>query len=63
MSVVVKNLPLLDLFTRLREAGLPLGLQEYEWLLSALQAGFGLPNEAAFTDNADATDSCFTEND
>ena len=45
MSVVIKNLPLLNLFTRLREAGLPLGIQEYESLLSALQAGFGLPNQ------------------
>ena len=40
-------LPLLELFTRLRQAGLPLGMTEYQLVLKALQSGFGLPNEAA----------------
>lgn len=35
------GLPLLDLFTRLREADLPLGIDEYRQLLRALQLGFG----------------------
>lgn len=35
------SLPLFRLYTRLREAGLPLGVEEYEWLLRALAAGFG----------------------
>ena len=38
----VENLPLLDLFTRLRKAGLPLGVDEYLLILRALQAGFGI---------------------
>ncbi|HIK06958.1 MAG TPA: hypothetical protein IGS40_20085 [Trichormus sp. M33_DOE_039] len=41
------NLPLLELFTRLREAGLPLGIDDYQAVLQALQAGFGLENKAA----------------
>lgn len=32
---------LLELFNRLREAGLPLGLEEYHLLLQALDGGFG----------------------
>ncbi len=32
---------LLELFNRLREAGLPLGLEEYHLLLQAVDAGFG----------------------
>ncbi|MDF0555630.1 DUF4114 domain-containing protein [Kamptonema sp. UHCC 0994] len=36
------ELPLLELFMRLREAGLPLGVDEYNLLLRALQAGFGI---------------------
>ncbi|MFK8182539.1 MAG: hypothetical protein AB8B99_04135 [Phormidesmis sp.] len=43
----VNELPLWALFTRLRQAGLPLGMDEYKLLLQALQCGFGLPNEAA----------------
>jgi len=39
--------PLLSLFTRLRQAGLPLGLEEYQMALNALQAGFGLANWAS----------------
>ncbi|MGC1308134.1 MAG: hypothetical protein WA885_12975 [Phormidesmis sp.] len=41
------ELPLLELFTRLRQAGLPLGMTEYRLLLQALQSGFGLPDRAA----------------
>lgn len=40
------ELPLLELFTRLRNAGLPLGISEYQWVLKALQGGFGLENRA-----------------
>lgn len=39
--------PLLELFARLREAGLPLGLDAYLLLLRALRAGFGLEDRAA----------------
>jgi uncharacterized protein len=39
--------PLLDLFLRLREAGLPLGVDDYQALVRALQAGFGLPDHGA----------------
>ncbi|MEH2317872.1 hypothetical protein [Nostoc sp.] len=41
------NLPLLELFTRLRQAGLPLGVDDYQSMLQALQAGYGLPDRAA----------------
>jgi uncharacterized protein len=41
------DLPLLDLFDRLREAGLPLGVDEYRLFLQALHGGFGLPDKAA----------------
>ena len=43
----VHDYPLLELFTRLREAGLPLGLGEYQLALRALQGGFGLRDRAA----------------
>lgn len=36
------ELPLLELFTRLRQAGFPLGISEYQALLQALQGGFGV---------------------
>ncbi|MCC5636182.1 hypothetical protein LC593_09995 [Nostoc sp. CHAB 5844] len=36
------ELPLLELFTRLRQAGFPLGISEYKAVLQALQGGFGL---------------------
>ena len=36
------ELPLLELFTRLREAGVPLGIRDYEAVLHALQAGYGV---------------------
>jgi uncharacterized protein len=39
--------PLFELFTRLRQAGLPLGIDEYQLLVQALQAGFGLPDRVA----------------
>ncbi|MHC5854507.1 hypothetical protein [Nostoc sp.] len=41
------ELPLLYLFTRLRQAGLPLGVNEYQLVLRALQSGFGIPNREA----------------
>ena len=41
------SLPLVDLFTQLRQAGLPLGVGEYQLLIRALQGGFGLPDRAA----------------
>lgn len=41
------DLPLLELFTRLRQAGLPLGMNEYQLVLQALESGFGLPDKAA----------------
>lgn len=40
------NLPLYELFTRLRQAGLPLGIDEYQELLLALQGGFGIRDRA-----------------
>lgn len=40
---MIKNdLPLLELFTRLRQADLPLGVDDYQLLLRTLQAGFGI---------------------
>ncbi len=39
--------PLSDLFYRLREAGLSLGVDDYRALLDALGAGFGLPDRVA----------------
>jgi uncharacterized protein len=43
----VDDLPLLELFTCLREAGLPLGISDYEAVLRSLQRGYGLPDRAA----------------
>ncbi|MCY7276542.1 MAG: hypothetical protein LH702_23110, partial [Phormidesmis sp. CAN_BIN44] len=43
----VDELPLLELFTRLREAGLPLGINEYQLVLRSLQAGFGVRDREA----------------
>lgn len=40
-----EELPLIDLFTNLREAGLPLGIGEYQLMVKALQGGFGTANE------------------
>jgi uncharacterized protein with von Willebrand factor type A (vWA) domain len=45
--VIAEELPLLDLFTRLREAGLPLGIDEYRLVLRALQGGFGVSDRTA----------------
>ena len=41
--------PLFELYNRLREAGLPIGLNEYAQVLKALQAGFGLPDQQALS--------------
>ncbi len=41
----MNDLPLLELFTRLREAGLPLGMDEYQLVLRALQAGYGISED------------------
>jgi uncharacterized protein len=41
------ELPLLELFTRLREAGLPLGLADYQAVVKALQGGYGVSDRAA----------------
>lgn len=43
----VNELPLQELFTRLREAGLPLGVGEYQLVLQSLQAGFGMTDKVA----------------
>lgn len=43
----VSNLPLLELFTRLQDAGLPLGIDEYKLVLKSLQGGFGIRDKAA----------------
>lgn len=43
----MNELPLQQLFTRLREAGLPLGIEEYQLLLHSLQAGFGISDKVA----------------
>ena len=43
----VNDLPLLELFTKLREAGLPLGIEEYQLVLQGMQAGFGINDQAA----------------
>ena len=45
-----EELPLLDLFTRLREAGLPLGIDEYRLILEALHKGFGTTNQEALAE-------------
>jgi uncharacterized protein len=45
--VSVNDLPLLELFTRLRQADLPLGIDEYKLLLNALQGGFGISDSAS----------------
>ncbi|WP_414518427.1 hypothetical protein [Nostoc sp. PCC 9305] len=43
----VNDLPLLELFTKLCDAGLPLGIEEYQLVLQAMQAGFGINDQAA----------------
>ena len=42
-----RDLPLFELFTRLQEAGLPLGLNEYAQVIQAIQAGFGISDKAS----------------
>ncbi|MEC4812819.1 MAG: hypothetical protein SAK29_06030 [Scytonema sp. PMC 1069.18] len=41
------ELPLAELFTKLREAGLSIGIDEYNSVLSALQGGFGVSDRKA----------------
>lgn len=43
----IDNLPLYELFNRLREGGFPLGIEEYKLALRALQAGFGMLDQQA----------------
>ncbi len=43
----VNQLPLLELFIKLCQAGLPLGIDEYQLVLRALQGGFGIPDREA----------------
>lgn len=45
------DLPLRELFTRLREAGMPLGIQDYELALKALQAGYGVHANGTTAEN------------
>jgi uncharacterized protein len=45
--VDASNLPLLELFTRLQDAGFPLGIDEYKLLVNSLQGGFGISDKAA----------------
>jgi uncharacterized protein len=42
-----EELPLLELFIRLREAGLPLGLEDYQAAVKALQGGYGVGDRAS----------------
>lgn len=41
----VNNLPLQDLFDKLRESGFMLGIDDYELLLQALMSGFGISEQ------------------
>ncbi|BAY26833.1 VWA containing CoxE family protein [Calothrix sp. NIES-2100] len=50
MKAPQEELPLLELFTRLREAGLPLGIDEYCLVLKALQQGFGTADQEALAE-------------
>ncbi len=43
----VNELPLVELFNRLREAGLPIGIHEYQSVLQAMQVGFGMSDQLA----------------
>lgn len=45
--MIVDELPLLELFTKLREAGLQVGIDEYQLVLRSLQAGFGIQDRDA----------------
>lgn len=44
---MLKELPLQELFNRLRKSGLPLGIDEYHLMLQALQGGFGSQDQLA----------------
>ncbi|MEH2089088.1 hypothetical protein [Nostoc sp.] len=50
IEALYEELPLLELFTQLREAGLPLGIDEYRLFLTALQEGFGTTNQEALAE-------------
>ncbi len=50
IEALYEELPLLELFTQLREAGLPLGIDEYRLVLTALQEGFGTTNQEALAE-------------
>ncbi|MEH2402508.1 hypothetical protein [Nostoc sp.] len=41
---------MLELFTQLREAGLPLGIDKYRLVLTALQEGFGTTDQRALAE-------------
>lgn len=41
------DLPLVELYTKLREAGLPIGIDEYQSVLRAMQGGFGINDRGA----------------
>lgn len=45
--MIEQELPLFELFTRLRQADVPLGIDEYTLLQRALQAGFGISDVEA----------------
>lgn len=50
IEALYEELPLLELFTQLREAGLPLGIDEYRLVLTALQEGFGTTDQKALAE-------------
>ncbi|MBO3462315.1 hypothetical protein G7B40_003400 [Aetokthonos hydrillicola Thurmond2011] len=50
MKATQEELPLLNLFTQLREAGLPLGIDEYRLVLKALQEGFGIADQESLAE-------------
>ncbi|KAM3098015.1 hypothetical protein ACKFKF_18320 [Phormidesmis sp. 146-12] len=43
----MNDMPLLNLFTQLRDAGVPLGLEDYEAVLRAIRAGYGIVDQGA----------------
>lgn len=47
MSITPESLPLLHLFSELRRADIPLGIEDYQQLLVALQGGFGQADRPA----------------
>lgn len=44
---MVDDFPLLELFTQLRSAGLPLGIDDYQAVLKAMQSGYGIADREA----------------